>query len=108
MTSDHVNNTIREYRDRLAAIADLRTSSASEDDIKKAEREASALKKKLPGITFQATFRRTISAKGREGVWRKQSAAVLNGLYVCDFDHVETRRICSPNGRRHVPTSSRS
>lgn len=89
MTSDHVNNTIREYRERLAAIAALRSSSASEDDIKKAEREASALKKKLPGITFQATFRQTISAKGREGVWRKQSAAVLNGLYVCDFDHVE-------------------
>lgn len=89
MTSDHVNNTIREYRERLAAIAALRSSSASEDDIKKAEREASALKKKLPGITFQATFRRTISAKGREGVWRKQSAAVLNGLYVCDFDHVD-------------------
>ncbi len=52
----------------------------------------SRLKKSLPGFLFQATFVETTSAKGRKGRWRKQSAAVLNGLYMCDFDHVADPR----------------
>ena len=67
----------------------MRLNNATEKTIKEAERAASALKKKLPGLTFQATFEPSLSAKGYKGVWRKQSAARLNGLYVCDFDHIE-------------------
>ena len=56
---------------------------------KQAEKEKSAMKKGLPGMLFQATFVETTSKKGCKGRWRKQSAAVLNGLYMCDFDHVD-------------------
>lgn len=59
---------------------------------KKAERERQALKKGLPGMLFQATFVESKSKKGVPGRWRKQSAAQLNGLYMCDFDHVENPR----------------
>ncbi len=50
--------------------------------------EKSALKKKLPAFIFQATF-----PLGR----RKQSEAVLNGLYMTDFDDLtpaEMENIC--------------
>lgn len=67
----------------------MQLNNAPEKTIKEAERAASALKKKLPGLTFQATFEPSLSAKGYKGVWRKQSAARLNGLYVCDFDHID-------------------
>lgn len=89
MQSLYVCGTIANYRERLSKIREMRTTGAAEEDIKKEEREASAIKKKLPGITFQATFTESTSAKGRKGVWRKQSAAVLNGLFVCDYDHIE-------------------
>lgn len=67
----------------------MRLNNAPEKTIKEAERAASAVKKKLPGLTFQATFEPSTTAKGYRGVWRKQSAARLNGLYVCDFDHID-------------------
>ena len=59
---------------------------------KKAERERQALKKGLPGMLFQATFVESKSKKGVPGRWRKQSAAQLNGLYMCDFDHIDDPR----------------
>lgn len=43
-------------------------------------------------MLFQATFVESKSKKGVPGRWRKQSAAQLNGLYMCDFDHVENPR----------------
>lgn len=67
----------------------MRQEGKADNVVKIAEREASSIKKRLPGITFQATFSESTSAKGRKGIWRKQQAAVLNGLYVCDFDHVD-------------------
>lgn len=89
MQSPHTNDIIANYRAQRALIEEMRSSNAPEHKIKEAERRASALKKRLPGLTFQATFEPTLSAKGYRGVWRKQSAARLNGLYVCDFDHIE-------------------
>lgn len=43
-------------------------------------------------MLFQATFVESNTKKGVPGRWRKQSAAQLNGLYMCDFDHVENPR----------------
>ncbi len=57
--------------------------------------DKSALKKKLPAFIFQANF-----PKGR----RKQAEAVLNGLYMVDFDNVEGIRNSSfliPNLEKH-------
>ena len=59
---------------------------------KEAEKRKSALKKGLPGMLFQATFVETKSKKGSTARWRKQSAAILNGLYMCDFDHIDDPR----------------
>ena len=81
------------------AIADIRmygktaADTTAPDDVRKeAEKERQRLKKGLPGMLFQATFVETKSKKGYTGRWRKQSAAVLNGLYMCDFDHVDDPR----------------
>ena len=43
-------------------------------------------------MLFQATFVETKSKKGSTARWRKQSAAILNGLYMCDFDHIDDPR----------------
>ena len=67
-------------------------TTAPDDVRKEAEKERQRLKKGLPGMLFQATFVETKSKKGYTGRWRKQSAAVLNGLYMCDFDHVDDPR----------------
>ena len=48
-----------------------------------------SLKRKLPAFIFQAMFDETMSAKGKKGAWRKQSATRLTGLVVMDVDHVE-------------------
>lgn len=88
--SKSVNDTIALYRKQQQEIAQLKQDpTVPEGKIKELERTASANKKRLPGITFQATFEPSLSAKGRKGVWRKQAAAHLNGLYVCDFDHID-------------------
>ena len=92
INSEFVNNKIQTYRKYKAEIAELKNNNAEQSVIKEHEKLASACKKGLPAFTFQATFVRSKSAKGREGIWRKQSAAKLNGLYVCDFDHIEDPR----------------
>lgn len=50
-----------------------------------------ARKQKLPLIMYMCTFMPNTGAKGTlpEGPWRKQSAAVLNGLVMLDIDHVD-------------------
>ena len=59
--------------------------------------EAKAMKDKLPGCLYQ-TKEVLVSqgaAKynlGKMGRWRLQSQCVLNGLVMCDFDHVERPR----------------
>lgn len=64
-------------------------NNVTEADRKKAESEKAKIKKSLPGFIFQATFEESVTKSGRRGVWRKQEHAILNGLYVCDFDHVD-------------------
>lgn len=76
----------------LNAEADGLEVQGHADEAKKKREEASNLKKKLPGFLFQATFDESTSKNGRRGRWRKQSAAHLTGLYVCDFDHVDNPR----------------
>lgn len=87
--SDNVNRRISEYRKRRAEIEKMKKDGEQEAVIKTAEQEAAKIKRGLPGITFQATFEESLSKNGHRGVWRKQSAAHLNGLFVCDFDHVD-------------------
>ena len=73
----------------LNAEADGLETQGHADEAKKKREEASNMKKKLPGFLFQATFEESVAKNGRKGRWRKQSAAHLTGLYVCDFDHVD-------------------
>ncbi len=56
--------------------------------------EAKAMKDKLPGCLYQA--KEVLVSKGEKkynkdkmGRWRLQSQCVLNGLVMCDFDHVD-------------------
>ena len=60
-------------------------------------KEARALKSTLPGFLYQA--KEVLESvgdkkynKGRRGRWRLQSQCVLNGLVMCDFDHVAQPR----------------
>lgn len=87
--SDNVNRRIAEYRERRAEIEKMKAEGAAAAVIKKAETAAAGFKRGLPGITFQATFEESLSKNGHRGVWRKQSAAHLNGLFICDFDHID-------------------
>lgn len=87
--SDNVNRRISEYRKRRAEIEKMKNEGVQDAVIKTAEQEAAKIKRGLPGITFQATFEESLSKNGHRGVWRKQSAAHLNGLFVCDFDHID-------------------
>ena len=56
--------------------------------------EAKTMKDKLPGCLYQA--KEVLVSKGEKkynkdkmGRWRLQSQCVLNGLVMCDFDHVD-------------------
>ena len=59
--------------------------------------EAKNMKDSLPGCLYQT--KEVLVSKGekkynkdRMGRWRLQSQCVLNGLVMCDFDHVENPR----------------
>ena len=59
--------------------------------------EAKAQKDSLPGCLYQTkevleSVGKAKFNKGRTGRWRLQSQCVLNGLVMCDFDHVEKPR----------------
>ena len=59
--------------------------------------EAKAKKDSLPGCLYQAremlpSVGKAKYNKDKTGRWRLQSQAVLNGLVMCDFDHVEHPR----------------
>ena len=86
ITSAANKETIQQVRDINAQIKLL---SPTNPDRKRLERDKSNLKKRLPGITFQADFVASVSKKGYKGYWRKNAAAILNGLYMVDVDHVE-------------------
>lgn len=86
ITSPTYKDIIRQVR---VINAQIKALSATNPDRKKLERDKSNLKKRLPGITFQADFVESTSKKGYKGFWRKNAAAILNGLYMVDADHVE-------------------
>ena len=74
LTSDFIRTTIMQIRQ-------LRSEGR--------DKEADALKRKLPALCYQATFDETTSKGGNRGAWRKQSAVRLNGLFMLDIDHME-------------------
>ena len=87
VVSDDVVRRIRTYRQRLPELEALKAAG------KKAEaQKITSLKSGLPKLSYQATFAKSLSKGGYMGVWRKQSAAVLNGLFMLDVDHVENPR----------------
>ena len=86
ITSPTYKDIIRQVR---VINAQIKALSATNPDRKRLERDKSNLKKRLPGITFQADFVESTSKKGYKGLWRKNAAAILNGLYMVDVDHVE-------------------
>lgn len=46
-------------------------------------------KRKLPAVCYMATFEESTNDKGITARWRKQEKALLNGLVVSDFDHLD-------------------
>lgn len=87
VVSDDVVNRIRAYRNRLPELEALKAEG------KKAEaQKITSLKSGLPKLAYQATFAKSLSKGGYMGVWRKQGAAVLNGLFMLDVDHVDAPR----------------
>ena len=111
VVSDAVVNRIKEYREQLPMLDRLKAEIKSREtlleanpdpkaemnvrlkreltDLKAQARSITQIKSGLPVIMYQATFDKTLSKKGYEGYWRKQSAARLNGLFMLDVDHVE-------------------
>ena len=61
------------------------------------KKEARAIKSTLPGFLYQAkevlpSIGDKKYNKGKHGRWRLQSQCILNGLVMCDFDHVPNPR----------------
>ena len=79
--------------DEAQFYALVRAGKWNENIDKFRETGDASLKRKLPAFIFQATFDETESAKGKLGVWRKQSATRLTGLVVMDVDHVESEEL---------------
>lgn len=77
----------RYYQDCIDKLVG-KEDEAYEQKRKEFERKKQNAKKKLPGIVFQSTFVETKSKKGFCGKWRKNSAAILNGLFILDIDHL--------------------
>lgn len=73
--------TSDEIRRKIARIRALRKEGN--------QKEADRLKRSLPAVCYQATFRESTSKAGNRGQWRKQGEAVLNGLFMLDIDHIE-------------------
>ena len=107
VTSSDVIGTINSVRS-ICVDADGLERQGRADEARARREEASRLKRKLPGFLFQATFDESVSKNGRRGRWRKQSAARLTGLYVCDFDHVDNPRDVFEGWLREHPSSDAS
>ena len=95
IVSDAVVNRIREYRAKLPELDRLREAAPDPSEGGEAMwkwqekcRAITNIKSGLPVLMYQATFDKTVSKKGYEGYWRKQSAARLNGLFMLDVDHI--------------------
>ena len=94
-TSERVRQavaTARRYQQLLDSLPG-ETSPETENLRKEYEAGKAAAKKSLPGLMFQATFTETLSKNGHRGRWRKNGAAILNGLFMLDIDHLGTGEI---------------
>ena len=80
----------KEKRVLIAANPDpeLPLNKELEQEAKELEKQAAQLKRQLPGICWQATFEESLSKSNKPGLWRKQAACRLNGLYMLDIDHL--------------------
>ena len=89
--SAKVKEAIKVARNAQAQIDGLLAAGYAADDerVKNYEKAKQGAKKRLPGITFQATFDETEAKSGKVGRWRKNAAARLNGLFVLDIDHID-------------------
>ena len=95
IVSDAVVNRIKEYRAKLPELDRLKGAAPDPSEGGEAMRKwqekcraITNIKSGLPVLMYQATFDKTVSKKGYEGYWRKQSAARLNGLFMLDVDHI--------------------
>lgn len=90
VSSSVVVGAVQDARYYQAEIDKLPSELTEEEAKIKKQYEAKKqnAKKRLPGLIFQATFVETQSKKGFVGKWRKNSAAVLNGLFMLDVDHL--------------------
>ena len=79
--------------DEAQFFALVRATQWAENIDKYRETGEAALKRKLPAFIFQAMFDETLSKKGRQGCWRKQSATRLTGLVVMDIDHIASEEL---------------
>lgn len=105
--SDDVVGRIRAYRSNLPVLRELEKTIKETEEMKEnghvltseLESELKNIKARcktirsfktgLPTLMYQATFRKSLSAKGYEGYWRKQSQCDLNGLFMLDIDHIK-------------------
>ena len=89
-----VRQTILEYRRLLGSIPVLE-QAGNEPQAQKNKKEAAQLKSKLPGWIFSCrdiVEHEWIDSKGKNrGVakWRNGDWGLVNGLIMCDFDHIE-------------------
>jgi hypothetical protein len=88
--------------ERFKALTKAPETARKVDDVRRLKAcgqtaEANKRKGALPGCLYQ-TKEVLVSVgeakynKGRQGRWRLQSQCVLNGLVMCDFDHVDEPR----------------
>ena len=92
--SRFVTEHILEYR-RLMACAKTCAEAGDEAGEKKHKGLAGAQKNTLPGFVFSArqmVDHEWIDSKGKNhgvAAWRHQDWALVNGMIMCDFDHLE-------------------
>ena len=92
--SRFVTEHILEYR-RLTACARTCAEAGDEAGEKKHKELAGAQKNTLPGFVFSArqmVDHEWIDSRGKNhgvAAWRHQDWALVNGMIMCDFDHLE-------------------
>lgn len=93
-TSTYIKEAISNYRHYLATIK-FHEDAGNLEEAKKWKSQAGKLKATLPGWIFSAKemvkHEWIDSKKKNHGVdaWRHQDWAIINGLIMCDFDHLE-------------------
>lgn len=94
ISDENLKAKIIQYRS-MKTIADEQEAAGNLDQAKQLRSEAAKLKSQLPGWVFQAKAMEEHewidSKKKSRGVaaWRHQDWARVNGMFMCDFDHIE-------------------